>query len=366
MKKALSCLFPVLTLTAALLAGCSRASLPLDPAKAVVINEDCDRMAHCSTFLPVGDGTVYFAYYRDTTQTLEAPGKTTIVPVLAKAEGLEKGEVPSFESIHYQEFIHSGETVGDFTQSPARAPYDPNLLLLGDTLMVYFVGCIDGTVTTCVRAYDTVTDRFSGQVDVCTLSYGDKTVPFDTKSFFGMYEDLGFPATFNNDLLVSGAFVPYKGAWYVAVGTAFLPRSCPAVIKTVDGRHFELVMICPDFLYGCCEASVAIWKDEFYVVMRNSGVDLKAGDRVRLSPCPMPDPAELGQHRPLRHPLSLCEGTGWPSLDQFHRRPQAAGHQPDPHQHLLLPPPSALTRTYPPCNPVALDQYLLLPPLRLP
>lgn len=273
MKKALSYLFPVLTLTAALLAGCSRASLPLDPAKAVVINEDCDRMAHCSTFLPVGDGTVYFAYYRDTTQTLEAPGKTTIVPVLAKAEGLEKGEVPSFESIHYQEFIHSGETVGDFTQSPARAPYDPNLLLLGDTLMVYFVGCIDGTVTTCVRTYDTVTDRFSGQVDVCTLSYGDKTVPFDTKSFFGMYEDLGFPATFNNDLLVSGAFVPYKGAWYVAVGTAFLPRSCPAVIKTVDGRHFELVMICPDFLYGCCEASVAIWKDEFYVVMRNSGVE---------------------------------------------------------------------------------------------
>ena len=38
MKKALSYLFPVLTLTAALLAGCSRASLLLDPAKDVVIN----------------------------------------------------------------------------------------------------------------------------------------------------------------------------------------------------------------------------------------------------------------------------------------------------------------------------------------
>jgi hypothetical protein len=255
------------------LSGCNRTTVPFDPAKAAVINEDCDLMAHCSTFVPVGDGTVYFAYYRDSTQTLEAPGKTTIVPVFAKAEGLKTGDTPSFERISYQEFIHSGETVGDYTHSPDRAPYDPNLLLLGDTLMVYFVGCIDGTVTTCVRPYDTVTDRFSDRIEVCTLSYGDKTVPFDTKGLFGMYEDLGFKATFNNDLLMSGAFVPYKGEWYCALGTAFLPRSCPVIVKTADGVNFDLVMLCPEFLYGCAEASVAIWKDDFYVIMRNSGVE---------------------------------------------------------------------------------------------
>ena len=266
-------IFLLLCSAAALIAGCHRTTVPFDPARAAVINEDCDLMAHCSTFLPVGDGTVYFAYYRDSTQTLEAPGKTTIVPVLAKAEGLRAGETPSFERIQYQEFIHSGESVGEFKQSPERAPYDPNLLLLGDTLMVYFVGCVDGTVTTCVRAYDTVTDRFSDRVEICTLSYGGKTVPFDTKGLFGMYGDLGLEATFNNDLLMSGAFVPHEGAWYVAVGTAFLKRSCPVVVKTVDGRHFELVMVCPEFLYGCCEASVAVWKGDFYVIMRNSGVE---------------------------------------------------------------------------------------------
>lgn len=260
------------------LSGCGRVSTPFDPAQAAVINEDCDLMAHCSAFLPVGDGVVYFAYYRDSTQTLEAPGKTTITPVLAKATGLRKGRPGegvsvAFESICPQEFIHSGETVGDYTHSPDRAPYDPNLLLLGDTLMVYFVGCIDGTVTTCVRRYDIRTDRFEDAVEVCTLSYGDKTVPFDTKGLFGMYEDLGFKATFNNDLLMSGAFVPYKGAWYCALGTAFLPRSCPVIVKTENGVDFDLVMLCPEFLYGCAEASVAIWKDDFYVVMRNSGVE---------------------------------------------------------------------------------------------
>ena len=260
------------------LSACVRVSVPFDPSKAVVINEDCDLMAHCSTFLPAGDGVVYFAYYRDSTQTLETPGKTTITPVLAKATGLREGRPGdglsvTFESVCPQEFIHSGESVGSFTQSPDRAPYDPNLLLLGDTLMVYFVGCIDGTVTTCVRRYDIRTDRFADAVEVCTLTYGDKTVPLDTKGVFGMYEDLGFKATFNNDLLMSGAFVPYKGAWYCALGTAFLPRSCPVIVKTENGVDFDLVMMCPEFLYGCCEASVAVWKDEFYVVMRNSGVE---------------------------------------------------------------------------------------------
>lgn len=271
MKKTSLTLMLAVCLAACLFGACTRPDkAPFDPLGALVINEDCDLMAHCSCFLPAREETVYFAYYRDSTQTLEAPGKTTITPILAKAEGW-RGD--GFASIRYQEVIHTGETVGDYTHSADRAPYDPNLLRLGDTLMVYFVGCVDGTVTTCVRRYDLLTDRFADAVEVCTLTYGGKTVPFDTKGVFGMYADLGFAATFNNDLLMSGAFVPYQGAWYCALGTAFLPRSCPVIVKTVDGVRFELVMICPEFLYGCAESSVAIWKDEFYVIMRNSGVE---------------------------------------------------------------------------------------------
>lgn len=251
---------------------------PFDPAHAAVINEDCDLMAHCSAFVPAGNGTVYFAYYRDSTQTLENPGRTTITPILAKATGMRTGQAGdaasvSFESIEYQEIIHSGETVGKFTQSPERAPYDPNLLLIGDTLFVYFVGCIDGTVTTCVRRCDVRSGRLSDSVETCTLSYGGKTVPFDTKGLFGMYAELGFEAVFNNDLLMTGTFVRHEDAWYSALGTAFLPRSCPVIVKTGNGVDFDLVMICPEFLYGCAESSVAVWKDDFYVIMRNSGVE---------------------------------------------------------------------------------------------
>ena len=249
------------------LTGCGvREGAPFDPAQARVISQDKDLMAHCSAFVPGRDGTVYMAYYHDTTQTLERPDRTTITPVLARWSGKDG-------AIEYRDIIRTGQTLGSFTQSPDRAPYDPNLLLIGDTLFVYFVGCADGTVTTCVRRYDTLTDRFEESAEICTLSYQGKTVPFDTKGLFDMYADLGFEATFNNDLLMSGAFVEYNGAWYCALGTAFLPRSCPVIVRTENGVDFELVMICPEFLYGCCEASVAIWKDEFYVIMRNSGVE---------------------------------------------------------------------------------------------
>ena len=256
-----------LLLAALAVAGCGRERVPFDPAQARVITEETDLMTHCSSFLPGPDGTVYFAYYHDTTQTLEAPGKTTITDVLAVSRR------PDFATFDRTEFMCAGDTVGTFVQSPERAPYDPNLLLVGDTLFVYFNGCIDGTVTFCARRYDTRAGRFEDEVTPCTLHYDGKAVPLDTRGIFGMFADRGFEATYNNDITISAPFVEYGGAWYIAVGNAFLPRSCPFVIRTVNGVDFDLVMFCPDFLYGCCEAALAIWKDEFYVVMRNSGVE---------------------------------------------------------------------------------------------
>ena len=241
--------------------------LPFDPAEAVVISDTDDKMAHCSTFAGDGKGNVYFAYYHDPEQTLEAPAMTTITGVLAKAK------MNNLRDVTREEFIRAGQTLGNFTQSPERAPYDPNLLIVGDTMMVYFVGCIDGVVTTCVRRYDLNEGLFDDNVGICTLKYDGKTVPLDTEHAFELFREKGLDATFNNDLLLSGSFVRYKDAWYTSFGNAFLKRSCPVILKTTDGLNFEFVMMCPEFLFGCCETSIAIWHDEFYVIMRNSGVE---------------------------------------------------------------------------------------------
>ena len=253
----------------ALLAACHRMpKIPFDPAGAAVLNEEEDLMAHCSAFTFSKEAkTLYLAYYHDQEQTLEAPDKISICPVLAEFD------FPSLALRKRVEPIHTGETVGNYTHSTRRAPYDPNLLSLGDTLFYYFVGCIDTTVTFCVRRYDTVSGQFENNIEPCRLRYDGKTVDFNTVNYFAMLEEKGLPYTWNNDLLISGAFVEHKGEWYCSTGTAFHKRSFPVVIKTSDGINFDVVLFCPEFLFGCCESSVAIWKDCYYVIERNSGVE---------------------------------------------------------------------------------------------
>ena len=253
--------------TIVLLCACAKqADRPFDPAEARVVTENSDKMTHCSAFL-VDGGTIYFSYYHDPVQTLEIPTATTIVPVLAKAD------FPALTNIERTEVIRAGQTVGDFTQDGWRAPYDPNILRIGDGILYYFVGCADSTVTYCVRRYDIPSGSFAPTVEPCTLSYKGKKVVMNTRNLQQMFLDFDFPAVFNNDMNMSAPFVEYKGEFYNTIGSAFLKRACPIVVKTSDGIDFEVVMLCTDFLYGNCESSLAILGDEFYVIHRNSGVE---------------------------------------------------------------------------------------------
>ena len=241
---------------------------PFDPSEAVVVSDMKDKMAHCSAFETEPDGRVFFTYYHDTTQTLEKPSMATISVVLAKSR------MPDLKEIERMEVIRAGQTVGDYTQNPERAPYDPNLLTIGDWLYVYFNGCVeDGTVTYAVRRYDLNTEKFEDQVTPCTLSYDGKKVTLDSRNLFRMFEDMGLESTFYNDHTISAPFIRYKDAWYCAIGTAFPKRSYPIVVKTVNGIDFDVVMVCKEFLFGCSEASVEIVDGEVYVAMRNSGAD---------------------------------------------------------------------------------------------
>ena len=245
----------------------------LDPQDAAVISEREDLMAHCSCFTTVGDD-VYFVYYHDQEQPLERPDKTTITPVLVKSK------FPDLLDFRREDIIRTGGTVGSFTQSAVRAPYDPNLLVVGDRLLCYFIGCVGDDVTYCVRPYDMASGEFEDRVDICTLSYEyagvRKTITVDAASVFSMFGEMGIEAVFHNDVLMTGRFVRYGDEYYCALATAFTPASKPVVVKTRDGINFELVTVCKEHQCGACEASVEIWKDNIYVIVRNSGADLGA------------------------------------------------------------------------------------------
>ena len=249
---------------------------PFDPSTARVVSEPSELMTHGTTVVAKDDGTLFFAYLRDTTQTHEVSSATTISPVLMKTH------FPEMDSFEKVEIMRAGATVGNFTQSPTRSPYDNNLLLIGDTLFCYFTGCIDGTVTLCARRYNVNTGKLDDKVEICKLAYDvevltniydRKIVPFDSKSTFAMFEEMGIRSVFTNDVIMATRFQNYKGAWYTGLGNAFPKHSKPVIIKTTDGIHFEVVMVCKEFNFGTCEVAVAIWHDEFYVLVRNSGVE---------------------------------------------------------------------------------------------
>ncbi|MBP5637605.1 MAG: hypothetical protein J6X25_08860, partial [Bacteroidales bacterium] len=174
-----------------------------------------------------------------------------------------------------KEVIRAEQTIGNFTHGP-RAPYDPNLLVLGNTLMVYFNGCVGQEVTFCARPYNLRKDTFEDRIIVCKLRYKDssgteKTIDLDAKGYYRFLEDAGIKGEYHNDICISSRFVPYRGAWYGVLAGVFTQASKPVVVRTRDGITFDVVMICREFEWGACEACLEIVDDEYYVAMRNAG-----------------------------------------------------------------------------------------------
>lgn len=244
-------------------------NLPIRPEEAAVISDPSDLVAHCSTFAFRGRNDVYFAYYKDSEQPKEHSVHFSTFPVLAKA-GRKDGKVQ-----FRKEVIRAEQTIGDFTHGP-RAPYDPNLLVLGNTLMVYFNGCVGTEVTFCARPYDLRKDAFEDRIVVCKLRYRDssgaeKTIDLDAKGYYRFLEDSGINGEYHNDICISARFVPYRGEWYGVLAGVFTNSSKPVVVKTRDGITFDAVMICRDFEWGACEGCLEIVDGEYYVAMRNAG-----------------------------------------------------------------------------------------------
>jgi len=242
---------------------------PFNPKDAAVVSAPEDLMAHCSTFAFDGKGNVYFAYYKDSEQPIEHAANLSTFPVLAKAD------IKTMTVQFRKDVIRSGQTIGDFTHGP-RAPYDPNVLVLGKTLMVYFNGCVGTEVTFCARPYDMATDSFQDRIIVCKLNYvtqsGErKCVDLNAKNTFALFDDMGIESQYYNDLCISARFIRHKGAWYGALGNAFTKCSKPIIVKTVDGVNFDVVHVCEEFQWGACEVSLEFSHGSCYVAMRTSG-----------------------------------------------------------------------------------------------
>lgn len=238
------------------------------PSSAVVVSESNNLVAHCSTFDFDRRGNVYFAYYRDSLQSVERSSNLSTFVVLARTK------LRALDVFSRQRIISAGESIGTFTRGD-RAPYDPNVLMLGRRLMVYFNGLRDGEVTFCCREYDTVSSRPADDVKVCNLRYLSAsgnvvTTPLDARGVYGMFEDMGIEANYHNDVVISARFVRWRGEYYCALAGAFTKASKPVILRTSDGINFDVVFVCSDFEDGTCEACLEIVDGNFYVAARNA------------------------------------------------------------------------------------------------
>ena len=259
--------FPIL-LIALVAAACSQkapeALEAFNPADGIVFSDmSADKMAHCSIFKVVGD-EVYFAYYHDTTQTIEHPKMPTIMPVLARSPWPVTGE-----GIEYTDVVRCGETYGGFTQDSTRAPYDPNLLLVGDRLRFYFNGCMDGDVVYTARTFDMNTKQFEPEAVPCRIVFEGDTLVMTSHNLFAIMDRLGYETADINDVVISHRFIKYRGSWYNVVANGFTPASKPLVIKTGDGLVFDFVSACGEVPGGTCEAAFEFKGDEIYLITRN-------------------------------------------------------------------------------------------------
>jgi len=118
--------FSAVAATAALLfCSCSGArtlSVPFEPAQAALISEPCNLMSHAPSVEISKNGTVYAAYYRDTTQLLEDGIATTVEMII------DRFKVNNPKKVTHGDFLKFNQTVGDFTQS-IIPPYDPALFI---------------------------------------------------------------------------------------------------------------------------------------------------------------------------------------------------------------------------------------------
>lgn len=259
----------VISIVALLAVSCAQKAVePFDPAEGIVFSDmSVDKMAHCSIFRVVGD-EVYFAYYHDTTQTLEHPKMKTIMPVLARSPWPVTGS-----GIERVDVIRCGEKYGEFIQDSTRAPYDPNLLLVGNRLRYYFNGCMNGNVVYTARTYNIDTHEFEPEATPCRITFEGDTLEMNSSNLFSIMEKLGYDVLDANDVVISHRFIKRGRYWYNVVANGFTPNSKPVLIRTEDGLLFDYVRCFDGLPGGICEAAFEFQGNAIFLITRNIAED---------------------------------------------------------------------------------------------
>ena len=250
--------------------ACQSSSAPLISAEeAVLISQPENKMSHCASTAILSDGEVWCAYYRDLVGNVEDPVNTTIEIVLSRFN-INEWQSPE---IAHTTLFKAGNRLGDFTQGDYAA-YDPILFEVGGAMRCIVQAFEDGE--SCLAAFDI--DLTSGtpldKMMRCTLTYatenGNKTVPLKASALRELYVQNGTTSFEHYERpLIDKQFVRHGEWYYNILCNWYCIEARPMVVRTKDGINYEVAFVCPEFEYGCTEASMAIADDRIYLIGRS-------------------------------------------------------------------------------------------------
>ena len=254
----------------ALATACQSSSAPLISTEgATLISQAENKMSHCASTAILSDGEVWCAYYRDLVGNAEDPVNTTIEIVLSRFN-INEWQSPE---IAHTTLFKAGDKLGDFAQGNYAA-YDPILFEVNDAMRCIVQAFEDGE--SCLAAFDI--DRTSGtpldKMMRCTLTYatdnGNKTVPLKASALRELYTQNGTSSFKNYERpLIDKQFVRHGEWYYNVLCNWYCVEARPMVVRTKDGINYEVAFVCPEFEYGCTEASMAIANDRIYLIGRS-------------------------------------------------------------------------------------------------
>jgi hypothetical protein len=65
-------------------------------------------------------------------------------------------------------------------------------------------------------------------------------------------------------------FTRYGEWWYSVIGSWCCRGSIPTVIRTKNGIDYEVMFVCPEYVWGASETALAINKDKCYIIARTA------------------------------------------------------------------------------------------------
>ena len=232
----------------------------------VVSDYKTELMTADSSFDIDQKGNVYMAYFANPKSIGESNTDTNIYLKLIKFN------VCDTSTIEVLGTFHANSDILGFTQGN-KPPYDPNVLIVDNTVYVYTVLYDDAESQYywCILPYNKATTTF-GQHIKCKIGDSD----FSKNNIMSLYEVKGYPCSVDlNYPIAATKFAFYNGEYYTAVGYDSIQEGNHGgmIIKSVDGINWELVSIAPfgDTTKGTNEMSLDILDDKIYCTFRGYG-----------------------------------------------------------------------------------------------